>query len=163
VAKGTINHLHLHLFTWVFPIIDKFLLFLGRHTKYPISKHAYRCFLWGRNGDWIYFQFPSNIVCLCPSSWALYPRSWEIPYGNPYCPIFSSITKEHKLEVQVWDNNTLILCVSKLINSRFDTIMVGLFMESMKVACDIIFNIHSYSYSATHVGWLGERITIQIQ
>lgn len=36
-------------------------------------------------------------------------------------------------------------------------------MESMKVEYDIIFNIHLCSYSTTHLGWLGEEITIQIQ
>jgi hypothetical protein len=49
------------------------------------------------------------------------------------------------------------------MNSCFDTIMVDLFIESMKVACDIIFNIHLGSYSTTHLGWLVEEITIQIQ
>ena len=41
--------------------------------------------------------------------------------------------------------------------------MVDLFMESMKVACDTIFNIHLSSYSTTHLDSLGEGVTIQIQ
>jgi len=36
------NQSHFHLSTWVFKIIERFLLLLARHTKYPTFKHVHR-------------------------------------------------------------------------------------------------------------------------